>query len=128
MTCLVCLFFTIFAKPFQYHVLEVSLKAVFLRQRPLDLMKNIFRAFHGLAAFGADKVMMMTFFCMMVDKVVAGFALEYTPSVLQNIKRPVNGRLVHARHLTLNVIDYIFRCKMRSIFMNDIRDQPALRC
>jgi hypothetical protein len=115
------------AKAADYHVLEVRLKTVFLSQGFLDGQEYILGTLLGTAAATANQVMVMPFFRMMIDKMVAGLAFQNTSSLLQQLQGPVNGGLIHAGHLFLDAIDDFLSGQMGAGIMDDIHNQAALR-
>jgi hypothetical protein len=56
--------------------------------------------------------MMMSFFSVMVDEMIAGFTLENTSGLFQDIQSAVNSRLIYSRHLALHIVDNILSRKM----------------
>ena len=48
-----------------------------------DIQEKVFSAIQGLAAFAADQMMVMTFFSMMVDKMIFRFTLDHAAAGFQ---------------------------------------------
>jgi len=107
-------------------VLEISPESVFPSQRLLDLIEQVFRALFGLAAFRTHKVVVVSFFSMMVDKTVAGIAFVDGTKLLQNLECAIDSRLIHARHPLLNVADYFVRRDMVVCIVYYLDDQSSL--
>jgi len=107
-------------------VLEICPEPVFPGQGLLDLAKQVFRTFLGLAALCTHKVVVVSFFSMMVNEMVTGIAFVYSPELFQYFKRTVNSRLVHAWHTLLNVADYFVRGDMVVCIVNNFDDQSSL--
>ena len=104
--------FTGITKATHHDMFETNAEAVFSRKGLLNLIEEIFRAFRGFAAPPANQVMMMSFFSVMVDEMIAGFTLENTPGLFQDIQSAVNSRLIYSRHLALHIADNILSRKM----------------
>jgi hypothetical protein len=70
--------------------------------------------------------MMMPFFRVVVDNMVAGFAFQDTSNVFKNIQIAVDGGFIHAGHLFMNMRNYFFRSQVGFRIMEKISHQFAL--
>lgn len=110
------------------HMPEIGFKAVFLHQRSPDRTEQVFQALLRLAAPGADNVMMMPLFCMMIDWPITGFTLHHAVQVLEQVQSAVNGGLVHTGHARFNHGYNLSRGQMSAGLMKEPGDQLPLGC
>ena len=80
-----------------------------------------------LAAHSTQKMVMVSFLRMMIDKPVVELAFYYTAKTMQQIEGSINRRFIHAGQPGLYLVKHLFGGKVTIGAMNDIQDQPALR-
>lgn len=101
---------------------KIGPEVIFLHERSLQWCQNIFITIYGLATFIALQMMMMTFFIMVIYKLIAQFAFDDAASFFQNVQCAVDCRLVNPWHLCLNVTYDFSRGDMSFDVMDDIRN------
>ena len=97
-------------------------------ERSLKRNYDVLGTLDGTTAFFTDEVMVMTIFSMMIDHMVVYFTLIDAAGFFQDIQSPVNGRLIHAGHTFLDVLDDVFGGNVLCIVMNEVDYHPSLRC
>ena len=107
---------------------EIGGKTVTFEKRPLDWAKHVLRALDRFPTLRTRQMMMVAFFCMVIDKMVVGLALVDGPGLLKDVQRAVDGGLIYSRHTLLNHVDNLLGRYMGVGVVNYIDDQPSLRC
>ena len=77
--------FTVFTKPAHNHMFEVNTKAAFLSERLHHWCKKVFIAVYGCATFATYKMVVMSFFCVVIDESVTRFALADASQLLEEL-------------------------------------------
>ena len=73
------------------YMLEISSEVKFLPERPLYRREKVFIAIYRLTTLTAYQVMMMPFLGVVIDKLIADFALIHTTGLFQKCQRAVDG-------------------------------------
>jgi hypothetical protein len=120
------LFTATFTKAADNLMFEINAKIVLIAQSFFYRPEKHFIAFNTFAAPGAHQVMMVPFFSVVINDMVAGFAFQDTTEMLENIQIAVDGGFIHAGHLFMNMGNYFFRCQVRFGIMEIIRHQFTL--
>jgi hypothetical protein len=107
-------------------MLEVRGKPIVLHERPSHVIEEVLRAFERFAASAADQVMVMSFVGVVVDEVIAGFALDDATQALESVQRAVDRGLVDSGHLALHVPDDVLRREMGAGIVEDVSNQSSL--
>jgi hypothetical protein len=114
------------AETAHHYMLEIDAKAVFLSDCPLHRGEEVFFTVYGLAALTANQVVVMAFFGVVIDELVAQCAFIDAARFFQDFQGAVYGRLVYPRHPLLDVADDGLGGEVL-LSVDDIQNQFALR-
>jgi hypothetical protein len=91
---------------------EFSVEGVLLGEIMFQRSKQVFGAIDGFTALPADQVMVVSFFGVMIDEVVAGFTFDNATQVFKKFQCPVYCGFVYSGHLALDISDNILCYQM----------------
>jgi hypothetical protein len=107
-------------------MLEFRLESISLPQYFFQWSKDVFLAFHGLAALLANQVMVMPFLGMVIYKLAVSFAFINASGFFQQVQRTVYSRFIYTGHLFLYARDNFLRRYVGFGVVDNIDDQSPL--
>ena len=107
------------------NMFKVNLKTTLLQQHSFQRFEDVLLTFYGFTALAAYQVVMMSFFCMVIDSVIHRLTFIDTPGLFQEFQCAINGRLVDTGELSMNMVYYFFGGEMLSLVMDIVQNYPA---
>jgi hypothetical protein len=114
------------AKAVYDEVFKVSLEAVLAVQVFGDVQEQIFFTLNRFPAFLADQMVVMAFFSVVINEMIAGLAFDHTAGFFQGIQGAIDGRFIDARHFGPHLRNNIVRRQVIGGIMNDFHNQTPL--
>ncbi len=103
---------TFFTKSAHNQMFEVSVEPIFIRKKPLHRSEQVFIAIDNFPAFTAYKVVMMTLFNVMIDRLVIHLAFIYATGLFQKLQRAIYSRFINTGHPVVDLCNNILRSNM----------------